>query len=232
MEVTHAWEKVDAAGTVLALKYSFGPGTANTLVARLDDDTLLAVSPASGLPPAVLDALAERGDVSALVAPNAYHHMGHKAWRARWPNAVSYAPDGAMARLAKKCPDVPFEPLTKLAPHLGSRVELLVPPDMKTPDLLVRVDTPDGNVWFLGDLVSNLTKADLRLPVRMLFRLLGGGPGLRFNKVPTMVYLKDKAAWRAWVREQLALAPVAVAVPAHGDLVRDDAAARLAAALA
>lgn len=228
----HTWEKIDAAGTALALKYSFGPGTVKTLVVKLEDGGLLAISPAAGLAAGVLDELAQQGEVTALLAPNGYHHLGQKLWRARWPKAVSYAPDAAIARLGQKCPDVAFESMSKLQALVGDKVQLLVPPDMKTPDVLARVQTAEGNVWFSGDLISNTTSADLALPVRIILGLIGAGPGLRFNKMPAMIYLKDKAAWRAWVRAQLLAAPPAVVVPAHGELVREDTAARMQQILA
>lgn len=228
----HTWEKIDAAGTALALKYSFGPGTVNTLVVKLDDGSLLAISPAAGLDGAVLDELSQHGEVKALLAPNGCHHLGQKAWRARWPNAISYAPDASIARLGQKCPDVPFESMSKLQALLGEKVQLIVPPDMKTPDLLARVQTAEGNVWFLGDLVSNTSKDDLAFPLNIVLGIVGAGPGLRFNKMPAMIYLKDKVAWRAWVRAQLLAAPPAVVVPAHGELVREDTAPKLQQILA
>ena len=226
----HSWTNLAADGSIRVLKYSFGFGTANTLAARLDDGSWLVVSPAIGLPASALDALGQDGDVSALVAPNGFHHLGQATWRARFPKAVSYAPEGALARLAKKAAAVPFRSLGELT--LPARIGRHLPEGMKVPDLLLSVRAGDGAVWFVGDLISNTVAGDVKGFPGFMFRLLGGGPGYRFNKVPTMVYLRDKKAWKASVRalfEQTA--PTAV-VPAHGDPITDDAAAKTRAILA
>ena len=78
----YQWQPLDSTGNVQMLTYSFGPGTANTMAIRLDDGSFLVVSPATRAPEAALDALGKLGPVSALLAPNAYHHMGQAQWRA------------------------------------------------------------------------------------------------------------------------------------------------------
>lgn len=221
----HQWQPLASDGSVLWLKYSFGFGLANTFAARLDDGTWLVVSPAVGLPEPVLEDLAARGTVSALVAPNAFHHMGQAAWRKRFPDAVSYAAQGALPRLAKKSQGVPYRAIGELQQRVGSRIAFVEPKGMKAPDLLVRVGGPVGNAWFGGDLISNTAAEDMSLLARIGFTLMGGGTGYRFNAVPSMVYLRDKAAWKADVRAHMAEQPPTSVLPAHGEPVTADAAA-------
>jgi glyoxylase-like metal-dependent hydrolase (beta-lactamase superfamily II) len=102
---------------------------------------------------------------------------------------------------------------------------------MKAPDIMVRVTAGSDVVWFTGDLLSNTTVEDTKAPLRWIFTLLGGGPGFRFNPVPTMVYIKDKGAWKASVRAAMAAHPPTQIVPAHGVVFKDDPAARAAAIL-
>jgi hypothetical protein len=225
----HTWENLTPDGTVRALKYSFGMGSANTMAARIDDGSWLVISPATGAPEAALEALAQEGPVSALVANNAFHHLGQPMWRKRFPQAVSYAAAGSLPRLAKKAAGIPFRPIEEL--KLPPSVRLVQPAGMKVPDLLAAVETPHGAVWFGGDLISNTVAADLKPFARFIFGLLGGGPGYRFNPVPAFVYLKDKAGWKAATRKLLLATPPAVVLPAHGEPVRDDAAARSQAIL-
>jgi hypothetical protein len=228
----HQWHPLTKDRGVLGLKYSFGVATANTMAARMDDGTWVVVSPASGAPESALDELARDGDVSALVAPNGYHHLGQKAWRTRFPAAKSYAPEGAIARLASKAAGIPFEPMAGLTAKAGSRFDFLVPEGMKAADLLVRVGGAEGNVWFGGDLISNTVAADMGFMPRMVFSLLGGGPGYRYNPVPAIVYLKDKARWKSDVRGRMTKEPPAVMFPAHGEPVVEDVVARTQAILA
>ena len=220
----HSWTPVTDDNSVLALKYSFGFGTANSVAARLDDGSWLVVSPAVNLPDVCFNTLLKQGPVSALVAPNAFHHLGQSEWRAKFSNAVSYAPENALNRLAKKASSIAFEPLANLRPKFGGRFELVVPLGMKAADCLVRIGTPTGNVWFVGDLISNTVPDDVSFLPRLLFGLLGGGPGYRFNPVPAMMYLKDKPTWQADVRARFQAAPPTVIVPAHGLPITADAA--------
>lgn len=228
----HQWQPLVSDGSVLGLSYSFGFGTANTMAAKLDDGTWMAISPAVGTPESALEELAQKGYVSALVAPNAFHHLGQGAWRKRFPNAVSYAAEGSLPRLGKKSAGVPYRPISELQAKVGGRIAFVEPGGMKAPDLLVRVGGSAGTVWFAGDLVSNTAAADMSLLARIGFGLLGGGPGYRFNPVPSMVYLKDKAAWKADVRAKMAEQPPVAVLPAHGDAVTADAASLTQAILA
>lgn len=220
----HSWKRLTADGSVRVLSYSFGFGTANTLAAKLDDGTWLAISPSVGTPEAALQELADDGGVSALLAPNAFHHLGQSSWRARFPNAISYAHSGALPRLTKKAASIQFQPLSALEAKLPPRIRIVEPAGMKAPDVLASIGSGGETVWFGGDLISNTAAVDMSLLARIGFGLLGGGPGFRLNPVPGMVYLKDKKAWHDSVRAAIAGAPPTAFVPAHGDAVVHNAA--------
>lgn len=226
------WQPVLADGSVLVLKYSFGFGTANTMAIKLGDRSWLVMSPCVGAPVRALDELGDRGPVRALLAPNAFHHLGHAAWRARFPEAVSYAPAGSLARLAKKASSIPFHSSELLARSLPGNVQVLEPEGMKQPDLMLRATSSAGTAWFTGDVLSNTSAADVAALPRFIFGVLGGGSGYRLNRVPSLVYLADRARWTAAVRTAVDRHPPTVVVPGHGDPVHDDAAARTSALLA
>ena len=209
-------------GDVQWLKYSFGPGTANSLAAKLSDGTWWVVSPPSGAPASVYDALDQRGGVSALVAPNAYHNGGQRAWRERFPRAVSYAPSGANSRLSKKTPGVEYRPIEELAQKLWP-ARVLLPEGMKSPDILLQIPTQAGPIWWMGDQFSNSGVSDQIWLLRWLSRFAGSGLGYRCNSKPELVYVRDRAAWIGSIRAALEEWAPAVVVPAHGDPVTDDA---------
>lgn len=220
----HAWQPLVSDGSIRWLKYSFGAATANTLAARLDDGTWLVVSPATGAPAEALEALAKDGDVSALIAPNGFHHLGQAQWRARFTKAKSYAPADSLARLTKKSPGIDYLPLGELA--LPARMGLLYPDGMKAPDVMLNVSSGGDRVWFSGDILSNTIDSDVKPIPRFIFSLLGGGPGYRFNKAPALFYLRDRMAWKRSVLSAFEAAPPTVVLPAHGDPVTDDVASR------
>lgn len=222
----HTWQNLTSDGRVRWLKYSFGPGTANTLAVQLDDASWLVVSPSVGSPDAVYDALASQGPVGALLAPNGFHHMGQKDWRKRFPRAISFAPDDAHSRLAAKSPGIPYKSFTDLKKILPSRIGLLLPDGMKKPDLLLHANTGGETVWFSGDLVSNTGAEDMPLVWRLLMSLFGAGTGFRFNPMPSMVYVNDKSSWKRSVSAAIDKFPPKVVLPAHGDPIRENAAGR------
>ena len=189
-------------GGVQWLKYSFGPGTANSLAAKLRDETWLVVSPPSGAPAFVYDALDQQGGVSALLAPNAYHNKGQRAWRARFPRAVSYAPTGAHSRLSNKTRGVEYHPIEELAQKLWP-ARVLLPDGMKSPDIMLQIPTQAGFVWWMGDQFSNSDVSDQRWLLRLLAGFAGSGLGYRCNSKPELVYVRDRAAWLGSIRAAL-----------------------------
>jgi hypothetical protein len=222
----HRWQNLTPDGGLRRLKYSFGPGTANTLAIRLEDGTWMVVCPSRGSPAAVFEALTKDGPVSVLLAPNAYHHIGQGAWRQRFPGAVSYAPDGARARLGKKSPDISYVPIADLAKRLPSHVGVFLPDGLKSPDVLLHATAAGKTIWWLGELLPNMTTEDSIWPLRMIAPLFGSGLGYRCNSKPELVYVRDRAAWKRSIRDALEKTPPSTVVPAHGDPVTEDAARR------
>lgn len=226
----HAWRPLTACGDVRVLKYSWGPANANALAIRLRPGGWLVVSPPLVAPPGVHEELAADGGVHALLAPNAYHYLGQAAWRQRFPTASSWAPSGALDRIAKKTNGARFGHAEDLARELPANIALIFPEGQKSPDTLLRITSQTGDVvWWLGDLFSNTTPADQIWPLRLLSRLAGSGPGFRRNARPELVYVQHRGAWLSSIRSAITAHPPSVVVPAHGDPIQADAAARMAA---
>jgi hypothetical protein len=97
---------------------------------------------------------------------------------------------------------------------------------MKVSDLMIRASSGSDTVWYTGDLISNLQKGDVSWAVGLLFKLLGGGSGFRYNGVPAMVYMKDRAAWAGSVRAAMEKAPPTAILPGHGAPYKEDPAKR------
>jgi len=220
------WQTLTSDGNVRWLKYSWGPGTANTLAVRLQDGTWLVVAPSADSPSSVLEDISKDGNVSALVAPNAYHYLGQRAWRLRFPGATSYAPAGALPRLSRKSPDVPYRPASDLIETIQPRVTFLVPEGMKSPDMLIRVSVAGATVWWMGDLFTNSAVGDQNWLLRLIAPLAGSGLGYRRNSRPGLVYVRNPRAWLHSISNALDAEPPSIVVPAHGNPVMEDTARR------
>lgn len=222
----NGWQHLTDDGCVRWLKYSWGPATANTLAVRLKDGSWMVIAPSVGATNSTFDGLIEEGPVSALVAPNAYHHLGQRDWRHRFPQARSYAPVGALPRLSRKSAEVPYRPISELTESVQPQVTFLVPEGMKSPDMLVHISVAGSTVWWMGDLFTNTSFADQNWLLRIIAPLAGSGMGYRRNTKPGMIYVRDPKAWLHSIADALNVSPPTIVVPAHGNPVTKDAASR------
>ena len=207
------WNVIDEEAGVLWREYAFTKGAyATTLVFR-GAEGLVVVSPAPGLDARAYDALRELGDVRALVANNALHPMGQAEWRARFPDAESYCPAGAVKALEKKSAGARYRPLGELA--LPESVRCDDAPGFKTGETIVSVATRRGPVWYTGDLLTNIQRAP-KPPVGWLFTATDSAPGFRLFRLGVWLLVQDKKAVREWVLGRLAADPPSIVVPAHG----------------
>ena len=213
-----AWKVFDAATPILTYDYSFGPGIARALVAGCPDG-LVVVSPPCRVDAGVLDDLAQHGKVRALVASNAYHHLGIPEWKARFPDAAVFAPAQAIARVEKHTGLTGIRPLADAASLTGPRLTLVDMPHYKTGEVLVRADTDRGRVWYATDVIMNLPVLPKHPLVKAMFWASGSGPGLRYNNLAPLFMMKDKAAVRRWLADEFRKAPPQWLILAHGDNV-------------
>ena len=210
----HGWNVIDADAGVLWREYRFrGKAVATTLVFRGVDGGLVVVSPGMGLSAPEYDALREFGEVRALVANNAFHHLGQRPWLEHFKDARSYAPPRAVEMLGKKVPGVSFRPLNELP--LPAHVRWEDAPGYKIGETILSIGTSRGSVWYSGDLLTNITNLP-PAPVRWLFTWTGSAPGFRLFKPAVWALVKDRKVVRDWALARLAQDPPAIVVSAHG----------------
>lgn len=214
----HGWTVFDAQTPVLTYLYSFGSGTANALAVG-GANGLVVVSPPSRVDAGVFDDLSRYGSVRALVASNAFHYMGIPEWKKRFPDATIFAPAQSIARVERQTKLHGIRPLAEAASITGPRLELVDMPHYKTGEVIVRIKTARGLVWYVTDVVLNMPVLPSHPVVKMLFRLSRSAPGLKFNNIAPMFMVKDKAALKRWLAAELEQAPPGWLIPAHGDTV-------------
>lgn len=212
------WTVVNAEAPILTFAYSFGAGTANALAVGCSGG-IVVVSPPCNAADAVVEELQrEFGPVRALVAPNAFHHMGLAAWHARCPDAELYAPAQSIARVQRQSGLHGIRPAAEFGAIAGPRLQLVDMPHYKTGELLVRIDTNRGLVWYVTDIIMNMPSLPGHPLVRLLFKLSGSAPGLRFNNIAPLFMVKNKAALKRWLAAEAGAKPPRWLIPAHGDI--------------
>lgn len=212
----HGWKIFDAALPVLTYEYSFGPGSAHAL-AVAGAYGLIVVSPPAGVEAGVFDDLLRFGPVCALVAPNGFHHFGLQPWHQRFPEAGIYAPPSAIERLQRKTGLRDIQPLASLAPRTGPRLDVIDMPHYKSGEALVRIRSERGLVWFVTDVLLNMPKLPDHPVAKLIFRLMGNAPGLKFNNLARLVMIQDTKALKRWLVEQIDAQPPNWLIPSHGD---------------
>lgn len=197
---------------------------ARMTILPLAEDGLALVSPIP-LDDAIAAALRRRGAVRYLIAPNLLHHRYLDDASRRFPAAQVLAP----AALARKRPELRIDasleaPLpAELAPHLEA-----IPIDGAPTVGEVALYHRATRTLVVTDLLFNVTRPE-GLAAHVILGLVGCRGRLAQSRM-WRVFSKDRAATARSIARLLAL-PVETLVPAHGDIVRDDARARLAAAL-
>jgi hypothetical protein len=216
----NSWLAIDERLPVLRREYSFGPGMATTLVIGIGSRELLAVSPGAKLGDAAHEELGAYGKVTALVSPNRFHHLGIEDWLKRWPGARAYAGEQSLPRLNRKCSaGAVFKPLSEL-PALPGGIHIDNPPGMKNTDLVLRVSTAQGWVWYINDLLMNMRALPRNPLARLMLAAAGMKKGLCAPRMARLLNVRDRKAVASWLAAELEAKPPAVVVFGHGDPLR------------
>jgi hypothetical protein len=214
----HGWRVFDASTPILIYEYSFGPGLANALAVG-GGDGLVIVSPPCRVAPGVFDDLARYGAVRALVASNAFHYLGIPEWKARFADAAIFAPAQSIARVEKQSKVRGIRPLSEAMSIAGQRLELVDMPHYKTGEVLVRITTERGRIWYVTDVIMNMPSLPSNPIAKLVFGLSRSGPGLKFNNVAPLFMVANKPALRRWLADEFRNAPPDFLIATHGDVV-------------
>jgi len=218
MQSSNGWKQLGADPLIAVCGYSFGHGRANALAVGVDGGVIV-VSPPCRVAGSVLDAAAGFGSVRALVASNAFHHMGLPAWKARFPEAQVFAPAQSIARVAAKTGLTGIRPVGEAAAICGERVTLTDMPHYKTGEVLVRIRAADGLAWYVTDVMMNMPELPAHPIARFAFRVTGCAPGLRMNRISPLFMVKNRLELWRWLRVEVDRDPPRWLIPAHGEVV-------------
>ncbi len=225
------WTLVEPSLPALAYTYSFGPGIARSLALAVEGGVCVVSAPVDPSPESFAE-LDKHGPVRALLVPNAMHHLGLPAWKARYPDVPVFAPAQSIARVEKQSKVTGIRPVAEAAGLLGPRVEVLDMPHYKTGEALLRWRIEGGFAWYVTDVMMNWVPLP-KGPFGWALKLTKSGPGLRRNAVAGRFMVKDRRALYAWLGEEAEKAPPKMVIACHGDVATlADPVAGLRAALA
>lgn len=221
-QVNAGWTVVDERLPLLTYSYTFAPEAVANALAIGGPEGLIVLSPPARPKEEAFTELERHGKVRALVASNAFHHLGLPAWKKRYPDATIFAPAQGVARVEKRTKLSGVRPIAEAASLLAPNVELVDMPHYRTGEILARIKTETDLIWFITDLIFNLPALPKAFPIHQIFKWTNSGPGFKLNGVGTVFMVRDRPALYRWMRREVEKAPPTLVLPCHGPPVRMD----------
>jgi hypothetical protein len=198
-----------------------------TTLIRRDDGSLLVISPPPCVDAATIAAIEAIGPVADVVVPNSFHYLYASDFMGHYPAARLRIAPG----VGRRAPALPrADELHEGGPgDWAGQLEVVVLGPVRGLSELLFFHVASGSL-IVTDLAFNMTEYPRPLD-RLVWRLSGIPGGFGPGRTSRSTLLRDRrVAARALAR---ALAwPIRRIVVAHGDVVEDDAAARLRSAFA
>jgi hypothetical protein len=161
------------------------------------------------------------GEPAVLVAPNHYHHLSMKRFRARFPAARAVSSATAAPRLTRQGHEG-LGAVTDVASLLGSGARLSEAPFTKNGELLLSLETEHGRTWVVCDAFFHVTRPTTGA-MGLALRMLSTVPGLRVGRTYRWLAVADRARYLDWMTGLLSEERPKAIHFAHGEpLVADD----------
>lgn len=205
------WQEVIEDSNVWVYEYVVNGYKANAFAFVLDGNNLAIISPPVGLSEADFAAIDAKGQVAALIAPHSGHDLGHAEWQARYPTAISYAPEITLKQINQNG----LRPFLSLAKLASPDVELREVSGTKKGGTIAIVRRGERPIVYLDEIVSNWTSLPSSWLAKFLFWSTGSAPGLKVNRVYLKVLCTDVQSVAQTVMDALVNDPAIV--PAHGN---------------
>lgn len=192
------------------------------LVVKGEDSGLTLISPVR-MEEATAAEIDTLGEVRHIVAPNKLHYMAYAAARARWPGAQGWGAPG----LAEKRPELRVDatlPVEVGAMPFGPALTPLFVAGAAALSETAFLHGPSG-LLFLTDLAFHI-REPANWQTSLLLSLVGANGALRQSRAVRFAMVSDKGALQAALRGLVDRGPTGV-IPAHGEVILTDGAARL-----
>jgi hypothetical protein len=195
----------------------------NMAVVRLPSGKLLIHS-GIALNSAGQNALEELGEVSHIIIPSPIHRMDAKWYKARYPKAKLICPEAARTKVSAV---VEVDSTCEATlPKLGIKIHTM--PGVKPSELAYEIDTGDGACLLFCDALMN--NDNLPGIEGKILWLVGSTGFFGMTGIGRLMLLKDKGAFRTWLKEMADRNDLHSIVVAHGDPIRTDVKERLKSA--
>jgi hypothetical protein len=154
------------------------------------------------------------GAPSFLIVPNGFHRTDAFSWKQRYPQMKVVCPPGAAKRVAKA---VTVDATTDILDD--DQVQFLIVPGTGEAEAALSVRRADGTTLVVNDIIANVRHPP-GFGAQVMARLFGFG--VKRPQVPREVkwlFLKDRSALAAQLREWAAVPELRRLIPSHGEII-------------
>jgi hypothetical protein len=225
------WHPITDYPDILVGQYVVPNFVSNSVSIRLSENEYILYSPGESL--LKTWPLLNSADLKLhIIVPNAYHHLGVKAWQKQFPDTKLYASDVALKQLIKKKifsnKDM-FNSVAALKLVLPNDMDLTVPPGHRAGDVWLTIHNENkSSLWITCDSFLNYDRVSNQPVARFMQKLLGAAPGLKMSQVVKWFILDDRKQFKAWLLDRIAIDNPVALIPSHGEvLLADNLAIRL-----
>lgn len=156
------------------------------------------------------------GKPAFFIIPNQGHRLDARPFRARYPDAKIITAPGAKKGVEEA---VRVDAVTA---DLGDEIDLMTVAGAQEGELAMLVRHDGGSTLITNDVIGNVGHPQ-GPGAWIMSRLMGFGPSPQIPRAAKMMFIKDKAALVAQLREWAALRRLRRLIPSHGDILENPA---------
>ena len=218
----NTWLPVTDYPDILVGQYVVPNFVSNSVSIRLSDDEYILYSPGESL--LKTWPMVSSSDLKLhILMPNAYHHLGVKAWQKQFPNTKLYASDEALKQLVKKklySNKDKIHSVAELKQLLPNNMDITEPAGHRAGDVwLIKHNENKTSLWITCDSFLNYDRVSNQPVARFMQKLLGAAPGLRMSQVVKWFILDDRKDFKKWLIERIAIDNPVALIPSHGEVL-------------
>ena len=187
-------------------------------IVQLDGGRTAVFSPVAVHEPEMRE-IEKLGTPAFTIVPNGFHRLDSRIWKERYPETKVICPPGAKARVEEA---VAVDATSDVLGDTG--VKLVVVPGLAEGESALIVRRYGRTTLVLNDVISNV-RHPKGLGANIMARLFGFGVhGARMAREVKWLFVKDRKALAAQLREWAAMPDLVRIIPSHGEIIDHPAA--------
>lgn len=215
-----SWNLLNTEIPIWTCEYLVPNFKSRSYILPLKNKELLIISPGAKLVDTLPKEILEKGNPAIILAPNSFHHYGIPAWRKKYPNIIVVASPQAIPRL-NRLGYQEIKPLNLLQEKLPESISLLEPQGLRCGEIWLKIFGKKETGWIIADAFFNMPRLSHHLIARLTQKIVQAAPGLKVSSIVKWFLVKNRAAYKKWILDQLQKDEPTILMPLHGEVIFD-----------